>query len=179
MCLDVILTARLWSISSRSWIAEEGEIFRKGNKLLGPEEMEGEYDGEELRIEVRVSHQNFCKGFPPVNGFFLSCSKPRWNDLLRAPSWTIYRSRWIRRRSPVQARQSRKSRQSLHRRLTSHVDLRSLPSRRRLKHRRAMQPRVQVWLPRCLRLRDPIHLGAIPDEELCTPFSRSRSIGIA
>jgi hypothetical protein len=40
--------------SSRSWVAEEGEIFRKGNKLLGPEEMEGEYDGEELRMEVRA-----------------------------------------------------------------------------------------------------------------------------
>jgi hypothetical protein len=37
---------------SRSWVAEEGEIFRKGNKLLGPEEMEGEYAGEELRIEL-------------------------------------------------------------------------------------------------------------------------------
>ncbi|KAI0254503.1 hypothetical protein BJV78DRAFT_1121395 [Lactifluus subvellereus] len=37
---------------SRIWVAEEGEIFRKGNKLLGPEEMEGEYGGEELRIEL-------------------------------------------------------------------------------------------------------------------------------
>lgn len=37
---------------SRSWVAEEGEIFRKGNRLLGPEEMEGEYAGEELRIEL-------------------------------------------------------------------------------------------------------------------------------
>jgi len=37
---------------SRSWVTEEGEIFRKGNKLLGPEEMEGEYAGEELRIEL-------------------------------------------------------------------------------------------------------------------------------
>ena len=33
-------------------VEEEGEVFRKGNVLLGPEEMEGEYDGEELRIEV-------------------------------------------------------------------------------------------------------------------------------
>jgi hypothetical protein len=41
--------------SSRSWVTEEGEIFRKGNILLGPEEMEGEYAGEELRIEVRLS----------------------------------------------------------------------------------------------------------------------------
>ncbi|KAN0132000.1 hypothetical protein V8E53_010280 [Lactarius tabidus] len=40
---------------SRSWVAEEGEIFRKGNKLLGPEEMEGEYAGEELRIELLVA----------------------------------------------------------------------------------------------------------------------------
>ncbi|KAI0042771.1 RNI-like protein, partial [Auriscalpium vulgare] len=37
---------------SRRWVAEEGEVFRKGNKLLGPEEMEGEYAGEELRIEL-------------------------------------------------------------------------------------------------------------------------------
>lgn len=42
---------------------EEGEVFRKGAVLLGPEEMEGEYDGEELRKEVRMdrsSHQNVC-----------------------------------------------------------------------------------------------------------------------
>jgi protein phosphatase 1 regulatory subunit 37 len=38
---------------SRSWLEEEGEIFRKGNVLLGPEELEGEYAGEELRREVR------------------------------------------------------------------------------------------------------------------------------
>ena len=57
--------------SSRSWVAEEGEIFRKGNKLLGVEEMEGEYAGEELRIEVQFlffrrsgalkrAHHHFC-----------------------------------------------------------------------------------------------------------------------
>jgi protein phosphatase 1 regulatory subunit 37 len=33
-------------------VEEEGEIFRKGNVLLGPEEMEGEYAGEDLRREV-------------------------------------------------------------------------------------------------------------------------------
>ncbi|KAF9016025.1 hypothetical protein BDZ89DRAFT_1166498 [Hymenopellis radicata] len=37
---------------SRSWVAEEGEVFRKGAVLLGPEEMEGEYAGEELRKEL-------------------------------------------------------------------------------------------------------------------------------
>ncbi|EAU86549.2 hypothetical protein CC1G_07745 [Coprinopsis cinerea okayama7 len=37
---------------SRSWVAEEGEVFRKGQILLGPEEMEGEYAGEELRREL-------------------------------------------------------------------------------------------------------------------------------
>ncbi|KDQ52233.1 hypothetical protein JAAARDRAFT_40347 [Jaapia argillacea MUCL 33604] len=37
---------------SRVWIEEEGEIFRKGNVLLGPEEMEGEYAGEDLRREL-------------------------------------------------------------------------------------------------------------------------------
>lgn len=33
-------------------VEEEGEVFRKSNVLLGPEDLEGEYDGEELRIEV-------------------------------------------------------------------------------------------------------------------------------
>ncbi|KAF7984923.1 hypothetical protein HWV62_9827 [Athelia sp. TMB] len=37
---------------SRSWVEEEGEVFRKGNVLLGPNEMEGEYAGEDLRIEL-------------------------------------------------------------------------------------------------------------------------------
>ncbi|KAF5339788.1 hypothetical protein D9611_009036 [Ephemerocybe angulata] len=37
---------------SRSWVAEEGEVFRKGQVLLGPEEMEGEYAGEDLRKEL-------------------------------------------------------------------------------------------------------------------------------
>ncbi|KAH8109464.1 hypothetical protein DFH11DRAFT_1812456 [Phellopilus nigrolimitatus] len=37
---------------SKVMVAEEGEIFRKGTVLLGPEEMEGEYDGDELRIEL-------------------------------------------------------------------------------------------------------------------------------
>jgi protein phosphatase 1 regulatory subunit 37 len=35
-------------------VEEEGEVFRKGTVLLGPEEMEGEFDGEELRKEVRL-----------------------------------------------------------------------------------------------------------------------------
>lgn len=39
---------------SRSWVAEEGEVFRKGTILLGPAEMEGEYAGEELRKEVSL-----------------------------------------------------------------------------------------------------------------------------
>ncbi|KAI0826580.1 RNI-like protein [Trametes gibbosa] len=37
---------------SRRLVEEEGEVFRKGAVLLGPEEMEGEYDGEELRKEL-------------------------------------------------------------------------------------------------------------------------------
>ncbi|KAG1724709.1 uncharacterized protein EDB91DRAFT_1170321 [Suillus paluster] len=39
-------------VRSKSWVEEEGEIFRKGAVLLGPEEMEGEYAGEELRREL-------------------------------------------------------------------------------------------------------------------------------
>jgi len=37
---------------SRSWVEEEGEVFRKGTVLLGPEEMEGEYAGDDLRKEL-------------------------------------------------------------------------------------------------------------------------------
>ncbi|THH03300.1 hypothetical protein EW145_g6365 [Phellinidium pouzarii] len=37
---------------SKVMVEEEGEVFRKGAILLGPEEMDGEYDGEELRIEL-------------------------------------------------------------------------------------------------------------------------------
>jgi protein phosphatase 1 regulatory subunit 37 len=36
-------------------VEEEGEIFRKGQALLGPDELEGEFAGEQLRIEVRIS----------------------------------------------------------------------------------------------------------------------------
>lgn len=37
-------------------VEEEGEVFRKGAVLLTTEEMEGEYDGEELRKEVRAPY---------------------------------------------------------------------------------------------------------------------------
>lgn len=46
--------ALMFTIRSRIWVEEEGEVFRKGTVLLGPEEMEGEYAGEELRKEVGI-----------------------------------------------------------------------------------------------------------------------------
>ncbi|KAI0321438.1 hypothetical protein OF83DRAFT_1051221 [Amylostereum chailletii] len=49
---DILADQRSPVVRSRNWVAEEGEVFRRGNKLLGPEEMEGEFDGEELRIEL-------------------------------------------------------------------------------------------------------------------------------
>lgn len=39
---------------SRYLLEEEGEIFRKGQALLGEAEMESEYAGEELRQGVRI-----------------------------------------------------------------------------------------------------------------------------
>ena len=51
---------------SRSWVEEEGEVFRRGTILLGPEEMEGEYAGEELRKEV-FQFLTFSK--PSLNRF--------------------------------------------------------------------------------------------------------------
>ncbi len=53
---DHALTVRY---SSRSWVAEEGEVFRKGAVLLTPEEMETEYDSEELRKEVCNTSRRF------------------------------------------------------------------------------------------------------------------------
>jgi protein phosphatase 1 regulatory subunit 37 len=41
-------------VRSRTWVAEEGEVFRKGQALLGPEELEGDYDSEDLRQQVRA-----------------------------------------------------------------------------------------------------------------------------
>lgn len=63
---------------SKSWVEEEGEIFRKGTILLGPEEMEGEFAGEELRrelLEVEVERppprpivDDFGMEIPPADG---------------------------------------------------------------------------------------------------------------
>ena len=39
-------------LRSRILVEEEGEVFRKGIVLLGPEEMDGDYAGEDLRREV-------------------------------------------------------------------------------------------------------------------------------
>ena len=36
-------------------VEEEGEVFRLGIVLLGPEEMDGDYAGEDLRREVCIS----------------------------------------------------------------------------------------------------------------------------
>jgi hypothetical protein len=37
----------------RYWVEEEGEVFRKGQKLICVDEMEGDFDGEEIGQEVR------------------------------------------------------------------------------------------------------------------------------
>ncbi len=41
-----------WCFRLRILVEEEGEVFRKGIVLLGPEEMEGDYAGEDLRRGV-------------------------------------------------------------------------------------------------------------------------------
>jgi protein phosphatase 1 regulatory subunit 37 len=44
---------------SKSWVEEEGEVFRKGHVLLGPQELGEEgagIDSEELKREVRLFH---------------------------------------------------------------------------------------------------------------------------
>lgn len=47
-----VLEGSITTDRSRSWVQEEGEVFRKSNVLLTEEEMEGEYAGDDLRKEV-------------------------------------------------------------------------------------------------------------------------------
>ncbi|KAJ7100977.1 hypothetical protein B0H15DRAFT_919984 [Mycena belliarum] len=54
---------------SRSWVEEEGEVFRKGTALLGPEEMDGEYAGEELRKELLEAMVERPPPRPLTDGF--------------------------------------------------------------------------------------------------------------
>lgn len=49
-------------IRSKNWVEEEGEVFRKGVALLKPEEMEEEYDTEELRKEVCFCAPHLLRG---------------------------------------------------------------------------------------------------------------------
>ena len=66
--LTLLLSLTLtYMIRSRICVEEEGEVFRKGTVLLGPEEMEGEYAGEELRKEVGITSSSI---------FFLSLIVP-------------------------------------------------------------------------------------------------------
>jgi protein phosphatase 1 regulatory subunit 37 len=44
---------------SRKWVEEEGEIFRKGQALLSEKELESEFAGEQLRIEVLLRVNDF------------------------------------------------------------------------------------------------------------------------
>jgi len=57
---------------SRILVEEEGEVFRKGIVLLGPEEMDGDYAGEDLRREVCVFffflHDQYISFFLQVTG---------------------------------------------------------------------------------------------------------------
>ena len=70
------------TVRSRSWVEEEGEVFRKGTVLLGPEEMEGEYAGEELRREVSRGVWVQREGAKADVNFSFSSWKP-WSSARR------------------------------------------------------------------------------------------------
>ncbi|KZT25850.1 RNI-like protein [Neolentinus lepideus HHB14362 ss-1] len=70
---------------SRSWVAEEGEIFRKGNVLLGPEEMEGEYAGEELRRELLEVEVERPPPRPIIDEFGMEIPQPADGSVSEAP----------------------------------------------------------------------------------------------
>ncbi|KAJ7710586.1 hypothetical protein B0H17DRAFT_1324260 [Mycena rosella] len=61
---------------SRSWVEEEGEVFRKGTALLGPEEMEGEYAGEDLRKELLEAMVERPPPRPLTDQFGLEIQQP-------------------------------------------------------------------------------------------------------
>ena len=56
---------------SRSWVAEEGEVFRKGTVLLGPAETVGKHAGEELRKEVSLKILKNSERATYMNSFFV------------------------------------------------------------------------------------------------------------
>jgi hypothetical protein len=124
--------------------------------------MEGEYAGEELRIEVRAFLFRRSEDSEAGSPFWLrSYWKRRWNGLLRVPSWMTWPSRWTRP-PPRSAPQSWKSNQSPYpRRHILCVDLRH-PSRRRSSRRSpgtARRRRAQARLRRCRRSRGRTCLG--------------------
>lgn len=77
---------------SRSWVEEEGEVFRKGTVLLGPDDLEGEYDSEELRKEVCCNIAMTILHSSVPRSPLYSSSKPWLNVLLHA---RLMNSEWI------------------------------------------------------------------------------------
>ncbi|KAJ3516030.1 hypothetical protein NMY22_g14302 [Coprinellus aureogranulatus] len=73
---------------SRSWVAEEGEVFRKGQVLLGPEEMEGEYAGEDLRKELLEAQLERPPPRPITDDFLDGVPMGPYDEPLGLPSST-------------------------------------------------------------------------------------------
>jgi len=78
---------------SRSWVAEEGEILRRGNMLLSSEEMEHEYDSDKLRQEV--CHHLVLHEYVLNKRSLISYWKPRSNVLLLDHSISSTNLAWI------------------------------------------------------------------------------------
>ena len=77
-----LLEGSITTDRSRSWVQEEGEVFRKSNVLLTEEEMEGEYAGEELRREVSRGVWVQREGAKADVNFSFSSWKP-WSSARR------------------------------------------------------------------------------------------------
>lgn len=68
------------TILSKSWVEEEGEIFRRGNVLLGPDELEeggADISSEELKREVGTLLIRGCMILMIAS---FSYSRLKWND---------------------------------------------------------------------------------------------------
>jgi len=134
--------------------------------------MEGEYAGEELRIEVRTFSLNNRSGSRPAHAnWSCSCWRLRSNGLLRVPSWMTYRSRWTHP-SPTSTLQCWTISQNLCPRHTFRVDPRRPPRCHRRNFRRTARPRARV--PHYRRFRDRICRGDRNRARLLNPDETNR-----
>ena len=126
-------------------------MFRKGTLLLGPEEMEGDYDSEELRREVSFSAQCSVTSMRLIGVGHLSCWMP-WLNVRRRGQYTLTTSALSLLQTCLRCLRHPRSR-SRRRGLTYavHAPLRRLSARRTLWRNHSPWTRPTLCAPAALR----------------------------